>query len=147
MPVNVPQSGTGGRGRSAPAQRPAPSAEPALPIGWTVLAALALTALATLGARAWIEERRAAVPPSPAEDLRLRLDLNSASPGELELLPGVGPARAARIVEARRRRGGFRSLSELDEKNLLGPGASERLAPHLLPLSEDRHDEDEEHKD
>jgi competence protein ComEA len=109
---------------------------PAFPIGWGVLAALALTALVALGA-AWSFERRRSAGGKPLpEKLRLRLDLNSASAEELQILPGIGPARAARIVETRHRRGGFKSLSELDEKALLGPGAAERLAPYLLPLGE-----------
>jgi len=64
----------------------------------------------------------------------MKLDINRAEARELELLPGVGPTRAARIVAARRKRGGFRSLSELDERELLGPGSSERLATYLKAL-------------
>ena len=109
------------------------------------MAALALTALAALGVMWWLGERRAEACPPSCDALRLRLDLNTASADELELLPGIGPARAARLVEARRRRGGFKSLSELEEKTLLGPGASERLAPYLRPLPEERGEQRGEH--
>jgi competence protein ComEA len=100
--------------------------------------ALALTGLAALGL-VWLRERRAAGRPRPpAGELRLRLDLNAASAEELDLIPGVGPGRAARIVEVRKARGGFRRLAELDEPALLGPGAAERLAAYFAPLPGDR---------
>lgn len=107
--------------------------------GWAALFALALTVLAALGA-VWLrrERRRGREPAPPPETLRLRLDLNAASAEELRLLPGVGLARAAKLVEARQSRGGFRRLAELDERELLGPGAAERLAPFLEPLPGDR---------
>jgi len=103
------------------------------PLGWVVLGALALTAVAGLGLAWWARERAAARAPDP-EALQLRLDVNRASAGELQLIPGIGASRATRIVRARQKRGGFRDLSELDEREVLGPGASQRLAPYLLPL-------------
>jgi len=41
------------------------------------------------------------------------VDLNRATTRELDRLPGIGPILAARIVEYRRRRGGFGSIGEL----------------------------------
>jgi competence ComEA-like helix-hairpin-helix protein len=41
------------------------------------------------------------------------VDLNQATPRQLDGLPGVGPVLAGRIVEYRQRKGGFRSVSEL----------------------------------
>ncbi len=54
--------------------------------------------------------------PSGAQALALgrRLDLNTAAPEELALLPGVGPSLARRIVEAREQGGGFRSWEDVD---------------------------------
>ncbi len=113
------------------------AAPPRSPVGWTVLAALALSALAALGVLWWLEQRRAAeARPSPRE-LQLRLNINRASARELELLPSIGTRRAVRIVKARHKRGGFKRLTELDEPDVLGPGAAERLAPYLLPLPEE----------
>jgi competence protein ComEA len=42
-----------------------------------------------------------------------RVNINKASPAELERLPGVGPATAARIVEHRERYGPFRRPEHL----------------------------------
>jgi competence protein ComEA len=56
------------------------------------------------------------LPPSGAQALALgrRLDLNTATPEELALLPGVGPALARRLVEAREDGGGFESWDDVD---------------------------------
>jgi hypothetical protein len=49
------------------------------------------------------------------------LDLNRASPRALEALPGIGPARAARIARERRR-APFCSLADLERVHGVGPG-------------------------
>lgn len=54
------------------------------------------------------------------------IDLNHASAAELERLPGVGPALAARIVEAREIRM-FTSLEDLVRVPGIGPATVERL--------------------
>ncbi|HEX8137072.1 MAG TPA: helix-hairpin-helix domain-containing protein [Pyrinomonadaceae bacterium] len=50
------------------------------------------------------------------------VNINTASPEELERLPGVGKALAARIVSYRREQGRFRRVEHL----LIVPGISER---------------------
>ena len=62
--------------------------------------------------------------------LELRLDLNAASLVELEALPGVGPALAARIAAHRAARGPFRSVEELRGV----PGVGEKLVASLRPF-------------
>jgi competence protein ComEA len=54
-----------------------------------------------------------------------RVNLNSASLAELEALPGIGPALAARLAAARPLEG----LSDLDAVQGIGPKLLERLAP------------------
>ena len=44
-----------------------------------------------------------------------RVDLNRAGPDELDLLPGIGPVKAERIVAHREAHGLFRSVEELAE--------------------------------
>ncbi len=49
------------------------------------------------------------------------LDLNRASADDLAQLPGVGPALAKAIVDARARLGGFKSWDEVDAVSGVGP--------------------------
>lgn len=51
------------------------------------------------------------------------LDLNTATPAQLDQLPGVGPVLAQRIVDRRP----FASVDELDEVSGVGPTLLERL--------------------
>jgi competence protein ComEA len=63
--------------------------------------------------------------------LLLVLNLNTATPQQLEGLPGIGPVLAKRIVEFRVKKGGFKRIEEL----LAIPGISEKkwkvLRDHL----------------
>lgn len=61
-----------------------------------------------------------------------RLDVNGAGPEQLTLLPGIGPALAARVVELRRSRGPFASPEELLMVKGIGPKTLERLRPHIV---------------
>jgi competence protein ComEA len=59
------------------------------------------------------------------------VDVDLATLEELERLPGIGPALAARIVEDRERNGPFGSLAGLDRVKGIGPALAERLRPHV----------------
>lgn len=66
---------------------------------------------------------------------RLLLDPNTATAAELELLPGVGPVLAQRIVEFRSssdRRPAFRSADDLAAVQRIGPVTVEKLRPFLV---------------
>lgn len=62
----------------------------------------------------------------------LRVELNSASRAELELLPGIGPARAGEIVRLRGERGGFKTVTELLDVRGIGRVTLERLRPFAV---------------
>ncbi|WP_164019525.1 ComEA family DNA-binding protein [Pyxidicoccus trucidator] len=67
--------------------------------------------------------------PSGAQALSLgrRLDLNTATAEELALLPGVGPALARRLVEAREATGRFASWDEVDAVSGVGAAKLQTL--------------------
>ncbi|WP_424535236.1 helix-hairpin-helix domain-containing protein [Sphaerisporangium viridialbum] len=63
----------------------------------------------------------APIPPSdPTVGMDVPLDLNAATPAQLETLPGVGEVLATRIVEFRQTHSGFRSIDQLREVTGIG---------------------------
>jgi len=57
--------------------------------------------------------------------------INSASASDLETLPRVGPALAARIIAYREENGPFVSLEDLDNVSGIGPSILAELAPYV----------------
>ncbi len=105
-----------------------------------VTAGLALAALAAQPA--------GSPPPSPAANGRpataapstaalralrdgARIDVNRASAGDLELLPGVGPTLARRIVSHRAAHGPFARAEDLLQVHGIGQRTLDRLTPLL----------------
>ena len=93
-----------------------------------VLAAGLLTLGAVLGGKAARRPIAITVPDDPGLDVKL--DLNSATPADLETLPGVGTALAGRIDAYRKTHGPFRSVDELMQV----PGFGDKLVRTLRPL-------------
>ena len=72
------------------------------------------------------------VPPrAPAGTPPAKVDLNRATPAELDRLPGIGPVLASRIVAHRERHGPFRDPAELIAVPGIGPALAARLAPFV----------------
>ncbi len=65
-----------------------------------------------------------AVPEAPP-----RVWINRATAEELQVLPGVGPALAQRIVEDRAARGPFASVDALDRVRGVGPALVKKVSP------------------
>jgi competence protein ComEA len=98
--------------------------------------ALTLIALALTSACVKLPRRSQAVavntspPRASAEATPAIVSINKASAAELDKLPGVGPALAARIVEWRKQHGSFRRVEHL----LMVRGISERRFRELRPF-------------
>jgi competence ComEA-like helix-hairpin-helix protein len=65
----------------------------------------------------------------PKPILTRTVNINTATAAELELLPGIGPAMAARILEHRTQIGRFTSIDQLDDVRGIGPKTLEKLRP------------------
>lgn len=70
---------------------------------------------------------------TPAQ-AKLALDPNSASAAELDLLPGIGPTRAAAIIAYRSQSPGgraFQTVYDLDRVRGIGPATLVQIAPWI----------------
>ncbi len=73
----------------------------------------------------------AAAAPAAADSAPGPIALNVATAAELEALPGIGPALAARIVAHRTRHGPFARVADLRQVPGIGPRILARLEPLL----------------
>lgn len=60
-----------------------------------------------------------------------KLNLNTATVDQLQLLPSVGPAKAERIVDWRKKNGGFKRVADLRRVKGFGYKTLKKLEPHL----------------
>ena len=82
--------------------------------------ALATLLLSSASATSWAQTTQ----------IQGKVNINQATAEQLELLPGVGPARAAAIIEYRKRNGPFKRTDQLVEVSGIGQKALERIEPH-----------------
>jgi len=69
--------------------------------------------------------------PRTEETYIKRINLNTATAAELELLPGIGPKTAERIIELRETRGRFNTIDELLEVKGIGEKKLGAIKPFL----------------
>ena len=72
------------------------------------------------------------IPAALRRVLGLPIPLHSASPADLEHVPGIGPARARAIVAAREAAGPFVAATDLERIPGIGPKTAAAIAPYLL---------------
>jgi competence protein ComEA len=92
---------------------------------------LLLACLLSLGLALVASTAQAARPESAAPPLSGVVNVNTATPDELQLLPGVGASRAEAIVAHRKERGGFKSVEDLMEVKGIGESMLERMRPFV----------------
>lgn len=67
--------------------------------------------------------------PATAKGLTTKININTATIEELDLLPGVGKATAQAILDYRAKYGKFRTIADLDKVSGIGPAKLEKLRP------------------
>lgn len=60
------------------------------------------------------------------------INVNTASQSQLETLPGIGPSKAAAIIEYRTTNGAFAGLSQLDAVPGIGPATLQKITPLVV---------------
>ena len=73
-----------------------------------------------------IAQSKKKIPPSRP------VDINTASPDQLEQLPGIGPVFAKRIIEYRKTSGPFRNVDELMAVKGIGEKRMEKLRKYVM---------------
>jgi competence protein ComEA len=84
--------------------------------------------------------------PSAAVGAAAPVNLNTATPAELQALPGVGASTAKLIVEHRSKNGGFKKVEELMNIKGIGEKSFLKLKP-LVTVGSDKGDAAEKKSD
>lgn len=114
---------------TACAARPAPARRAAL-----ATTVLFVAVIAAGAAECFVVNAPGAIGAMTSAAARLKIDPNTASAADLQLLPGVGPALAAEIIEYRQRaapRRAYAFAHDLDAVPGIGPLTLREMRPFL----------------
>jgi competence protein ComEA len=101
---------------------------------WLVIGLVAVA----IGTAAWMRATRVTAGSAAASAWPdMRIDVNTATAAELEVLPGIGPKLAGRIVADRAARGPFASIEDLDRVPGIGPRLVEGIRQYAVATPDD----------
>ena len=99
-------------------------------VAFTVISIVLFAVVACGTIRLWTGSQNAG---GRVEVAGLRIDINHADVATLELLPGIGPTVASRIVEEREAGGHFKDVDDVARRvKGVGPKLSERMRPYVV---------------
>ena len=108
---------------------------------WMAVAVCAVAVAGRLIAQSPLPAQSQSQPPAqaPASKPATRVvapaapvNINTATTAELETLPGIGPAMAARIVEYRQKNGSFKKIEDLMNVKGIGEKSFLKLKPLVV---------------
>ena len=91
--------------------------------------ALSLVFTLTIAAAAFAQDPAPRTQPAKPAAASSSLNINTATPAELQKLPGIGAATANRIVEYRQKNGPFKKVEELMNVRGIGEKSFLKLKP------------------
>jgi competence ComEA-like helix-hairpin-helix protein len=118
-----------------PAPPPVPANPPQEPSSVLPAAALPPPAVTPAAPPAATPTTAPAQATAPASAI---IDLNGATKAQLELLPGIGPALAQRILDQRAKLGRFASVDDLEGVRGIGPKVMAKLRPVVRVSASDQ---------
>ena len=62
---------------------------------------------------------------------KMQIDINTATPEQLQLIPGIGEAIAKRIIDYRTENGVFESIEEIMNVSGIGEKKFEQMKPYI----------------
>ncbi len=65
------------------------------------------------------------------EEIAVKIPINSARIDELDVLPGIGPALAGRIVAYRKEHGSFKTVEDIKKVKGIGSKLLEKMLPFI----------------
>ena len=64
-----------------------------------------------------------------------KIDINTATSEQLQIIPGIGPSIAQRIIDYRTQNGGFKTVEELKNVDGIGDKTFEKMKPYIIVVT------------